>query len=267
MKKLLIISVLLGLASCGEVIDSGHRGVEVSLGKVSEKPLKEGFYFYNPFSSSIQEIDTRTKQLTSATDAYTKDIQVAHISFVLNANIEQDNVHLLYQQIGVDSDGVEDAGLRDKIILPIVVAEIKTIVGTWEATDLIANRAKATSAILAKVKEKLAESYIVATNLELVNITYDSEFQKAVEAKVVAVQEAEKAKNNTVKIREEAEQRVISAKAEAESMRIRANALTANKSLVDYEAVQAQKEAIAKWDGKLPAQMMGGAIPFINISK
>ena len=41
-------------------------------------------------------------------------------------------------------------------------------------------------------------------------------------------------------------------------MSIRAHALTQNKALVQYEAVQ-------KWDGKMPTYMMGDSVPFINI--
>ena len=42
-------------------------------------------------------------------------------------------------------------------------------------------------------------------------------------------------------------------------MSIRANALTKNRALVEYEAVQ-------KWDGKLPSYMLGNSVPFINIA-
>ena len=49
------------------------------------------------------------------------------------------------------------------------------------------------------------------------------------------------------------------AEAEAKSMTIRANALTKNKALVEYEAVQ-------RWDGKLPQYMMGNTVPFINLN-
>ena len=51
---------------------------------------------------------------------------------------------------------------------------------------------------------------------------------------------------------------MIAAQAEAKSMAIRAQALTQNKSLVEYEAVQ-------KWDGRMPQYMMGNTVPFINI--
>ena len=42
-------------------------------------------------------------------------------------------------------------------------------------------------------------------------------------------------------------------------MAIRAQALTQNKALVEYEAVK-------KWDGKLPEYMLGGSVPFINLN-
>lgn len=41
-------------------------------------------------------------------------------------------------------------------------------------------------------------------------------------------------------------------------MSIRANALTQNKALVEYEAVQ-------KWNGILPQYMMGNSVPFVNL--
>ena len=71
---------------------------------------------------------------------------------------------------------------------------------------------------------------------------------------------AEKAKNDTIRIKEEAEQRLIQARAEAEAMKIKSDALSKNKSLVEYEAV-------LKWNGNLPQYMLGNSIPFINLNK
>ena len=98
------------------------------------------------------------------------------------------------------------------------------------------------------------------TDFNITDIDYSDSFEKAIEGKVTAEQEALKAKNKTVQIQEEAKQKVISAEAEAKSMAIRANALTQNKALVEYEAVK-------KWDGKLPEYMMGNSVPFINLKK
>ena len=85
----------------------------------------------------------------------------------------------------------------------------------------------------------------------LSNIDYSDVFEKAIEAKQVAMQRAIESQNKTRQIEEEARQKVISAKAEAESMQIRGDALKANPSLVSLEAVQ-------KWDGKAPDTLVVG---------
>jgi len=258
MKRIILGLSLLTLASCGEVIDSGHRGVKKHLGKVKEESLVEGFYFYNPITTSIFEIDARIKAITLETKAYTKDVQQAGITYVVNVSLVPSKIHILFKEYGVRGEGAQSYDLQSKIILPIASAAVKSVIGTWNATDVISNRQKVTSEILALIKEKFKGKYITVSNIEITSINYADKFEKAVEDKVVAIQKAQEAKNNTVRIREEAEQKIISAKAEAQSMRIRANALSANKSLVQYEAVQ-------KWDGKLPTYTGGGAMPFIKL--
>lgn len=264
-KYILYILLLLPLANCGEIIDSGNRGVEVRFGKVSDKVLGEGFYFYNPLTTSIMEIDSKVKKLEVSTTTYTKDIQTAKIKYVINASIDGSKANILYRDVGVGRNGIQDEDFYSKIIVPILEGELKNVIGNWTATDLIANREKATDQITKNLREKLKEKDVILTNFQIINIDYADNFEHAVESKVVAIQKAEEAKNNTVRIREEAQQKIISAKAEAQSMRIRAQALSANRNLVDYERVQVEKEAVTKWDGKLPQYMLGQSTPFINI--
>lgn len=101
---------------------------------------------------------------------------------------------------------------------------------------------------LEAIRSHLANRGVVVTNLEITDIDFDDAYERAVEAKAVAVQKAAEARNKTVEIEENAKQKIICARAEAESMRIRSEALERNKGLVDYEAVQ-------RWDGKLPQYM------------
>ena len=261
MRKLITLSILLlTLSSCGEIIDSGHRGVKKSFGKVKQESLSEGFYFYFPFSTSIDEIDARIKKINLATSVYTRDVQQAKIQYVVNIGLDGSKVHTLYTNYGIRSDGAESEDLQQKVIIPAVTASIKAVFGKWNATDVISNRQKVTESISNLVQKKLESKYIIFSNFEITNIDYADNFEKAVEDKVVAIQRAEEAKNTTVRIREEAQQKLISAKAEAESMKIRARALSSNKNLVEYEAVQ-------KWDGKLPTYTGGGAMPFIKVGK
>lgn len=251
-KILLCLAALMALSACGEIIDTGNRGIETRFGEVVGEPLPEGFYFYNPFTSSITEIDIKTQKWEGDTDAYTKDVQQAKLHFTINYRPEPSKVGDLFKSVGRE--------YAEKLIPQVITGSIKNVVGKWEAVELVSNRDKATSAIESTAKTVLATNGIDVSRIEITNISFAKEFEKAVEEKVVAVQSAAKAENKTKQIQEEARQKIISAKAEAESMKIRSEALSQNKSLVEYEAVQ-------KWDGKLPVYMLGNSTPFIKVGE
>lgn len=247
------ILVLLGLM-CNPitVVDAGQRGVKVTLGKVSQESYAEGVHFVTPFISHIYPMDVKTQKSNITTQVYTKDIQQAGISYVINYNLQPENIYKMFQEVGKD--------YKETILIPVAEGTIKDVIGKWNAQDLVANREIATKEILTKLQNQLKDNYINVTDFQITTINYSDVFEKAIESKVTAEQEALKAKNTTVQIQEEAKQKLISAEAEAKSMAIRANALTQNKALVEYEAVK-------KWDGKLPSYMLGNSVPFLNLSK
>ena len=254
--KLLIIVTLLivfiAFFNPLAIVGVGERGVKVTLGKVSPTSYTEGVHFVTPFISHIKNMNVKTQKNYVETSVYTKDIQQAQITYVLNYNLQPENAHKMYREVGMN--------YSDTVLTPVVEGTIKDVIGKWNAQDLVANREKATKEILEKLQDHLTPKYINVTDFQMTAITYSGVFEKAIESKVTAEQEALRAKNKTVQIQEEAKQKLISAEAEAKSMSIRANALTKNKALVEYEAVQ-------KWDGKLPEYMMGNSISFINIAK
>ena len=233
------------------IVGVGERGVKVTLGKVSPESFTEGVHFVTPFISKIKNMDVKTQKNFMDTEVYTKDIQQARISYVINFNLQPQNAHKMYREVGVD--------YKENILMPVVEGTIKDVIGKWNAQDLVANRETATSDIIGKLQNQLDSKYINVTGFQITEIKYSDVFERSIESKVTAEQEALKAKNKTVQVQEEAKQKVIAAEAEARSMSIRAQALAQNKSLVQYEAVQ-------KWDGKLPEYMMGNSIPFINMT-
>lgn len=232
------------------IVNAGEIGIKQTLGVVSNQSYTEGVHFVTPFISKIHKMNVKTQKTNPATTVFSKDIQQARIEYVVNYNLQPENAYRMYKEVGRDYKNV--------VLMPVVEGTIKNVIGSWNAQDLIANRTKATSDILFELQTQLKDNYINVTDFQITDIDYSDTFEKAIEEKVTAEQEALKAKNKTVQVEEEAKQKVISAEAEAKSMKIRAQALTQNKSLVEYEAVQ-------KWDGKMPQYMMGNTVPFINI--
>ena len=253
-RSVLTVAVFATLVGgCGfETVSTGHRGVKTHWNEVDMKAgsLPEGFYTYSPISEDIVEMDTRIQKWEGKTNTYTKDVQQADVSFVLNYRLRQDQAHIVYKDIGWN---------WDKILVPQAVeGELKKVIGQYDAVDLIAHRGKATIQAQNAIADSLREKGVEVSRFEMVNIQYDKQFEKAVEDKVVAIQMAVGEQNRTKQVEEKAKQTVLNAKADSEAMRIKANALQQNAKLVEYEAVQ-------KWDGKLPQYTFGNSVPFIDL--
>lgn len=249
--KIIAFSALAAVvAGCGQ-IDTGSAGFKTSFGEItSAKVLREGLWWYCPIGGALVVYDCKNQNLLFTTEQYTKDIQQCQIKISVTYSLVPEQIMELHTKTGVNYE--------NKLIRPCVVGSVKDVMGKWEATDIIAKREEATKFITNDMKSKLGAFGINVTFVEIIDITFTDVFEKAVEAKQVAQENAKTAKNKTIQVEEEARQRVIIAESEAKSMEIRAKALEANKSLVEYEAVM-------KWDGKLPQYTFGNGIPFINL--
>lgn len=252
MKILLALILAGGCCGCGfEVINAGHRGVELHFGKIIGEPMSEGLYFYNPFTSSILELNVQEQIYQGETTCFTRDTQSVTIKYALTYYPEAAKIGELYRQFGAEWDA--------KIIVPATLGSIKDTVGQYIADDLVGKREASKAAAQKELAESLAKRSVIVTRLDFLNLDFDDAYEKAVESKVVATQHAAEAKNVTVEVEENAKQTVLKARAEAESMRIRSEALEKNQNLVRFEAVK-------KWDGKLPQYVLGGGVtPFVNM--
>ena len=173
----LLVLVVMFIALCNPIamVGVGERGVKVTLGRVDDSKIyTEGIHFVMPFISKIKTMDIKTQRNNVRTTVYTKDIQQAQISYVLNYNLMPDCAHKMYQQVGV--------GYRDIIITPVVEGTIKDVIGKWNAQDLVANREEATNDILEKLQKQLAPKFVNVTNFQMIDINYSEVFEKAIES-------------------------------------------------------------------------------------
>lgn len=255
MKNLIILTTIsLLLQGCGvERIDEGYRGIKSVWGKYESEIRGPGLYFYNPFSSSIHEVSVREEKLEIKTQCFTRDTQTVIVEAIVTYFPDPSAIGEIYSQFG---DHWEQ-----KVIEPAALGSLKDAIGQYIADDLIGKREAVKSRAQDEIKAALLSRKVNVTRLDLTNLDFNDEYEKAVEAKVTAIQHAAEAKNKSVQVQEEANQTVSRAKAEAESMRIRSSALAQNKGLVSYEAVH-------KWDGALPKIILGGgSMPMLNLKE
>jgi regulator of protease activity HflC (stomatin/prohibitin superfamily) len=101
---------------------------------------------------------------------------------------------------------------------------------------------------------------IIITDVAIVDFNFSESFNKAIENKVTAEQNALAQKNQLEQVKYEAEQTVVKAKAEAEAIRIQAQAVTSQGG-ADYVKLK----WVEKWNGTLPTHSLSGATPMIQL--
>lgn len=235
------------ISSCATV-DAGEIGVRTQFGRVTENSVEPGLHFVNPVGGKIIRYDVREQAARIKVPSYTKDMQQADIEVVCTYALNKKDVGVVHQEYGT--------GYADKVVLPKVVGAIKDVIGGIEAAELVNARDKAAKSIFDTAVGQLTSSSIPVTiqSIVMVNIDYSDVFEKSIEEKVVAQQNAIRAQNETKRVEEESKQVVVRANAEAEAMRIRAQALKENQSIL-------LQDAIKKWDGKCPQTMfLGGDV-------
>ena len=235
------------------IVPPGHVGVQVTMGNVNSVALQPGVNFVNPISS-VRNVEIRVKRADlKEAQAGTKDLQSVHTDIVIQYNLSPQKVPTIYSQFGLNVD--------DKILGPGVNEAFKAVTAHYNSEELITKRDQVSAEILNHVRQKVAPFDIDVQGISLVNFGFSPEYQKAIEAKVIATQQKQKAEQDLERIKVEAQSRIAQAEGEAKAIAIQASAIQ-NQGGAAY----VQLKAIEKWDGNLP-NVMSGTVPFINVGK
>lgn len=259
MIPLILIIVLIAAAIIFKgnvIVEPGHRGIVVQLGDVKPTVLDEGFHLVVPFIQQIIPIEVRVQKVQSELTTSSKDLQVVNTIIAVNYRLQPENVNKLYQEVGLD--------FKDKIVDPAISESLKAVTAQYTAEELISKRSEVSNKVKDILGTKLSVYYMQLDEINITEFDFSAEFNKAIEEKQVAEQQALKATLDLQRIKVEAQQQIEQAKAEAEALRLQKDQIT--PELVELRKIEAQLEAIKKWDGKLPSVTGSGAIPFININ-
>ena len=272
-----VIAVLvLGLLTTSFVIvDSGNVGVVRTLGAVQSDPFAEGFHFKKPFMDKIEQIDVRLRKAESQATAASKDLQVVRTKVSVQYSLNGAVAPMTYQKIG------RARAVETTLINPAIMESVKAVTAQYTAEELVTRRAEVKNQIQLAIQDfidtTLAQKDIIgAVNLANVAITdfdFSDEFNRAIEEKVRAEQEALKAINEklrrvtqaeaaaaerTLAADAEAYQIEVASKARADAIRREAEALKDNPALIQLRIAE-------KWDGQLPQFSGGDVIPLLNL--
>ena len=259
---ILIIIAVVASASV-KIVDAGNRGVLTQWNAVDIKnaPLDEGIHFLVPFQDDIVQIEVRTQKYDAQTRSASKDLQTVQTTVTVNYHADQERVHILYKEIGLDYE--------NRVIQPAIEETVKQVTANYNAEELITKRPLVKADIENAIRERLDVFNVETEVISITDFDFSDLFSKAIESKVEAEQKAQKAENDLIRIEVEARQleaqaeglasaNIAEARGESEAISIINQALSNNPYYIEWLKTQA-------WDGKLPLVVGEGSTPFISI--
>ena len=242
---------LIVLLSSTVVVDAGHTGVVLTLGKVEDKVLSEGMHLKIPFVQRVVQIDNRIVKLEVETEAFSKDLQTVDTTLAINYRIDANKSYYVFKNIGSNYENI--------LIVPAVNEVLKAITSRYTAEESVSNRALISEGLVQGLNNKLNASGLYVTDVNIIDFDFSEAFIQAIEEKQVAQQQLLKAETEKqtaiTNAQAQAEAIKIKAEAEAEANKVLAQSLT--REIIEYNKIQ-------KWNGQLP-QVTGDSIPMINI--
>ena len=249
-----VVAVLLVIVAMNSfsIVEAGHTGVVLTLGKVNEGVLQEGFHVKAPFVQEVVKINNRITKLEVTTEAFSKDLQTVSSALAINYRVDSKKSCDIYKNVGRDYESV--------LLTPAVNEVLKAITAQYTAEESVTNRAIISDGLITGLNEKLNGAGLYVTDVNILNFDFSEAFINAIEEKQVAQQQLLKAET-------EKQTAITNAQAEAETVRIKAQAeAEANRTVSEsLTELIIENKKIEKWDGKLP-QVQGSADPIISIN-
>ncbi len=240
---ILLLAVVIGAASGTYIVPAGHRGVLVTLGKVTPGFKPEGFGFKSPFITTVIPISIRQRTAEMNSSVISKDLQEVRTKLKVLYRIPEESTVQIYQQFKGDP--------FTSLIQPRVDEAIKEVTKEHTAQQIVQERASVKKRTLESAQKKVG-NLLTLVDVVVEDIALSANLEAAIERKMVQEQEANKAVFEQQKAQIDAQIAVVRAKGEAESISIRGEALAQNPELIDLEIVR-------KWNGRAPRVVGGDA--------
>jgi regulator of protease activity HflC (stomatin/prohibitin superfamily) len=229
------------------VIRPGEVGVKQRLGKISNEALSEGPRGYNPFTTSIITLPTRTVNLEIKSNLPSKEgLTITSVMSILY-RIRPSSAPTLLRDVG--------RAYESEIILPVFRSAAADVSSRFLAKDMHSGER---AVIEAQIRDRMAEILepkgLIVDNVLMKSIVLPAGLSRSIEEVLQAEQDAQRMEFIKQREQLDAERRIIQAQGERDAAVIQADAERQRVEIQaagDAAAIRLQAEAQAEANANL----------------
>ncbi|KGE84965.1 MAG: prohibitin family protein [Phaeodactylibacter xiamenensis] len=246
-KTMLTLALFSLFFSSCVVIRPGEVGVKQRLGKISNEALSEGPRGYNPFTTSIVTLPTRTVNLEIKSNLPSKEgLTITSVMSILY-RIRPASAPTLLRDVG--------RAYESEIILPVFRSAAADVSSRFLAKDMHSGER---AVIEAQIRDRMAEILepkgLIVDNVLMKSIVLPAGLSRSIEEVLQAEQDAQRMEFIKQREQLDAERRIIQAQGERDAAVIQADAERQRVEIQaagDAAAIRLQAEAQAEANANL----------------
>lgn len=203
-------------------------------GTFAKHTFSEGYHLRIPVITTPIIFETRTRYIEETSSTANRDLQ--NVDFQIRVLYKPDQAKLaeITSQIGIN--------YAEKLMPPIVKEVAKTIIAQYNAQQLVSNRDLVSRDIKGALRERLLNFNILLDEVTLTHISFSKEFQKSVEEKQIAQQNAERAKYLVQKSNEIKKTTIINAERDCKTIELIGKAMNNSPSYLTLKKIETAQE-------------------------
>lgn len=216
-------------------VDPGHIAIKYNrFSGVGKEQYPPGLNFLLPWFERPVVFDIRARPHTMTSLTGSKDLQMVNISLRALAKPNPNKLPEIYRSLGLD--------FEEKVLPSIVNEVLKSVIAQYNAASLISQREHVSKMIRSRLEQRAGDFNILLDDVALTHISFSPEYEKAIESKQVALQQAERARYIVLKAQEEKKKTIIHAEGETKSAQMIGHAIKANPGFIELRRIQVAKE-------------------------